>query len=129
MNTTETKENKTERNIDKLKVKNKGLAKEIQDARIEHKETQRGNLRKDPVWKTEARLKHLQYEFRHHHIAYCELRGRTRDQIEQTHRDDTPTPDEGYIRAIKDMYAWTPEEIEKYNERQAKREAFICTNP
>lgn len=128
MTTKENKTNRTERNIDKLKAKNKELATAIRKARTEHKETQRGNLKKEPIWKTEARLKHLQYEYRHHHIAYCELRGRSRIQIEQKLRDCTPRPNESYINQLKEEYAWTPEEIATYTERMAKREATLCSN-
>lgn len=39
-----------------------------------------------------------QYEFRHHHIAYSQLRGRTRDEIENPARDNKPS--ESYINAI-----------------------------
>ena len=114
----------TERNIDKLKAKNKELALAIRKARIEHKETQRGN-RSGSSWKTEAKLKSLQRDFRHHHIAYCELRGRTRKQIEPKLRDDTPRPEGAYISRIKEEYAWSPEEIARYQERMAKREKAI----
>ncbi len=28
-------------------------------------------------------IAHIKYMFRHHHISYCEMRGRTRDEIER----------------------------------------------
>jgi hypothetical protein len=59
-------------------------------------------------------------DYRHHHIAYCELRGRTRDQIEKPREDNKPNEYE--INRIKTLYAWTPEEIAKYNERNIKHE-------
>jgi len=61
--------------------------------------------------------------YRHHHIAYCELRGKTRDQIE---KPKYHMPDEFEIERIKKAYAWTPEEIAAYNERKAKHEQAIC---
>ncbi len=39
------------------------------------------------------------YRYRHYHIAYSELRGRTREQIEQ--KCDEP-PNESWIQEIKD---------------------------
>ncbi len=31
------------------------------------------------------------YEYRHHHIAYCQLRGRTREEIEKPAEDNKPS--------------------------------------
>lgn len=45
--------------------------------------------------------------FRHHHIAYCELCGRTRDQIEKPR--DGNEPDQYTIEAIKKQYQVYPE--------------------
>ena len=44
-------------------------------------------------------LPDLKYEFRHRHIARCEMIGRTRDQIEKP--ADNNLPDEKYISKIK----------------------------
>ena len=41
----------------------------------------------------------LSWEFRHHHIAYCELRGRTRDQIEIP--GEKNLPNNNYVNEIK----------------------------
>jgi len=38
-------------------------------------------------------------KFRHQHIAYCELRGRTRDQIEVPREDNKP--DQDWIDRLK----------------------------
>lgn len=65
--------------------------------------------------------------YRHHHIAYCELRGKTRDQIEKP--GEFHKANEQIIERIKTQYAWTPEEIAKYNERKAKREEALHTCP
>lgn len=35
-------------------------------------------------------LDRLRYDVRHHHIAYCLLRGRTIEEIERTTREDNP---------------------------------------
>jgi hypothetical protein len=42
------------------------------------------------------------YEFRHHHIAYCELRGKTREMIEIP--ADNHLPNEDYIKEIKKFW-------------------------
>ena len=74
----------------------------------------------------QRRIPILQYDYRHHHIAYCELRGIPRDRIEKP--KDKHLPNESYIAQIKEKYAWTPEEIEVYNERRARHEKAICVN-
>ena len=38
------------------------------------------------AWKLSSDLGHIRYEFRHRHIAYCLLRGRKMEQIENTKR-------------------------------------------
>jgi hypothetical protein len=71
------------------------------------------------------KLLKLQYEYRHHHIAYCELRGRTRLQIEPKTREHNE-PNENYIKQIKEKYAWTIEEIEAYKERKDAKALHTC---
>jgi hypothetical protein len=44
----------------------------------------------------------MKHEFRHMHIAYCELRGRIRSQIEKPSENNMP--DEAYINKIKEKY-------------------------
>lgn len=61
--------------------------------------------------------------YRHHHIAYCELMGRLRAQIEKP--KEYHKANEQEIERIKTEYAWTNEEIAKYNERKAKREEVV----
>lgn len=48
----------------------------------------------------------LSQDYRHHHIAYCELRGRTREQIEKPGKFHLPN--ESKIQAIKEAYSGTP---------------------
>jgi len=111
------------RNIDILKKVIKKSARDIRGTRYQFKEAQRN---RKSSWKFLSQLNKLKYEYRHHHIAYCELRGRTRDQIEtrpKSTRKEYITPNEQYILNIKDQYAWTEEEIATYNERKAKNEA------
>ena len=59
------------------------------------------------------------YDYRNHHIAYCELRGKSRDQIEKPHNNP---PNEYKINKIKEEYAWSTEEIERFNQRKTKHE-------
>ena len=104
------------RNIDKLKKYLKETATEIRETRCKFKEAQRNRTGSCQL---RRKLEGLQYEYRHHHIAYCELRGRTREQIERKVRDGNH-PNETYINNILDAYAWTHEEIESYMARKEK---------
>jgi len=45
-------------------------------------------------------LQRMSREYRHRHIAYCELRGRTREQIERPREGNEP--DEKLIESIKE---------------------------
>jgi len=47
-------------------------------------------------------LNSLQREYRHKHIAYSELRGKTRDQIEKPRQGNEPS--ESLIQKFKDEY-------------------------
>jgi hypothetical protein len=62
-----------------LKSELKALVSEIRKTR---KFVREGMSQGIPVWKEQVRLIDLKHEFRHKHIAYCVLRGRTREQIE-----------------------------------------------
>lgn len=59
----------------------------------------------DSLWKLDS----LRYRYRHEHIAYCEVRGRTRQQIE-TPKDDNK-PNEEDIQEYKNKLL---AELEKY---------------
>jgi len=106
------------KNIHKLKTYIKETATKIRITRAHYKEAQRDG-QSNRANKLLRELHGLQYEYRHHHIAYCELRGRTREEIEANVRDDNH-PNETYIGNILDAYAWTPEEIEAYTARKEK---------
>lgn len=62
-------------------------------------------------------------DYRCYHIAYCELRGRSREQIEKPRENNLPN--QYKIDQIKKQYAWTQEEINAFEERKAKHEV-IC---
>ena len=55
------------------------------------------------VWKTEGSLHHLKYDYRHGHIAYCELRGVLREAIERTVAPDNKA-NESEIDRIKKFW-------------------------
>jgi len=108
------------RNIDILKESLKKTAREIRGTRYQYREAQRN---RKISYKLLRQLEALQYEFRHHHIAYCELRGRTRDEIE--HPNDNHYPNERYIEQIKEKFAWSEEEIATYEERKGHKNETI----
>lgn len=54
------------------------------------------------------------YEYRNTHIAYCELRGRTRDQIEKPREGNNPN--EAMIKRIKGVYTKKIEDWRYQNE-------------
>lgn len=60
----------------------------------------------------------LKRKFRHLHIAYCEIRGRERSQIEKPKENNLP--DESYILKLK-------KEIQEKLERE-QNELAICVN-
>ena len=96
------------KNIQKLKAELKTKAQNIKDTRARLKIAQRKGGYKAGTM--QCGILSLIRDFRHHHIAYCELRGRTRDQIENPRIDNLP--DESTINRIKEEYAW---EIELEN--------------
>ena len=49
-------------------------------------------------------LEELQKAYRHNHIAYCEERGRTRDEIEKPAANHKP--DEKIIESLKRRHHW-----------------------
>ncbi len=61
-------------------------------------------------------------DYRCYHIAYCELRGKSREQIETPREDNLP--DQRKIDQIKKEFAWSEEEIAAFEERKARREAL-----
>ncbi len=79
----------------KLKKELKKLAKEIRYWKSKRKLDNRGNFSLQNI---ETSVWTRKYEFRHRHIAYCQLRGRLRIQIEQPALDNLPN--ENYIEEI-----------------------------
>lgn len=85
----------------------KSWAKEITKLKGTRKMDKRGDT---PLWEIENKIQRLKYSFRHHHIACCELRGRTREQIEKPRQDNLPNKKE--IERIKESIT-TDMEAEK----------------
>jgi hypothetical protein len=86
--------------IQELKAYLKGIADDIRVRNFDLKTSQRANLAEAStlMW----RLHTVRRDCRNHHIAYCELRGRTRDQIERPRKDNKV--DETTVSAIKAKY-------------------------
>ncbi len=73
-------------------------AVEIRETRKIYKDEQRKSGWSYLAWG----LQTMSREYRHHHIAYSELRGKTRDQIEKPRENNLP--DEDIIKSIKAEY-------------------------
>lgn len=54
-------------------------AKEIRTLKRSRKQDKRNGR---VLWEIEYDIQSLKWSFRHHHIAYCEIRGRSREEIE-----------------------------------------------
>ncbi len=63
-----------------LKDQLKSWALEIRTLKNTRPQKFRGTT---PLWQIEGKINTLKWKFRHHHIAYCELRGRSYEQIER----------------------------------------------
>jgi hypothetical protein len=100
------------RKIKILKQELKALACAITKSKIDLKDCQRkhcgdcGYWTGQPgysVYKNHGKETYdLKFEFRHKHIAYCLLRGRTIEQIEMPAKDNQP--DIQYIERIQNEY-------------------------
>jgi len=85
--------------LSEVKAKQKELAKEIRKLKSMRK---LGNRGKYPLWKIESKLYRAKYEYRHKHIAYCLIRGRSRLEIEQPKVDNLPN--ENYLQQLQEEY-------------------------
>ena len=92
-----------------LELKNylKAKAQEIRENRAEYKRQQR----EDGYSYMKEDVEALSYDYRNHHIAYSEMRGRTRDQIERPGENNEP--DELWIENIKAEYTEPVEEVDE----------------
>lgn len=92
------------------KSKLKKIATEIRTLKNQRPLKNRGDKK---LWIIDSDLCQLKYHFRHIHIAYCELRGRSRVQIEKP--SEFNKPNQSYIDKIK------KEILDKYEAEQAIR--------
>lgn len=69
----------------KIKEEQKLLAVKIRALKSSRKQ---GNRKGRPLYQIEADVDTNKYKYRHVHIAYCEMRGRTRDEIEKPRIDN-----------------------------------------
>ena len=91
------------------RAEQKARAKKIRMAksvRKPHKRAENPDMYMEP-WP----LYQLRTEFRHWHIALCELRGRTRDEIENPAWDNMPS--EHMIKKYKEQVLPKPTDIEE----------------
>jgi hypothetical protein len=92
------------KHISELKAYLKAQAATIKETRTNFKNAQRKHSAGETgnPWQLRVSLNSLQWEYRHHHIAYCELRGRSRDEIESPKENNEPNED--LIQKIKNTY-------------------------
>ena len=85
----------------KIKRHCKEFAHELTLKKFAYKQDQKKG--KFDIWQDWYKIVELKKNFRHLHIAYCELRGRTRNQIEsKVHPDNLANED--LIQKYKDEY-------------------------
>ena len=69
-------------------------AKELHNIKIEIKDAMRtGKISINPYWNYQSKLRTLQYQWRHKHIAYCLIRGRSIEEIESHCSENNPRND------------------------------------
>jgi len=90
-----------------LKVELKSLAEKIRETKTELKKYQKENGGCDGGFYMP--LYRLRYEYRHKHIAYCQLRGRTYEEIES--KSTRNSPDFTYIKEIMDANREIPQDV------------------
>ena len=73
------------------------LSKDLKKSRKQDKRNGRS------LWLIEDMIRGLRWDFRHNHIAYCELRGWSREQIECPR--DNNKASEYYIDKLKERWA------------------------
>ena len=88
------------RKITELKYLLKDLGKEI---RLEKELLKERHRNKQYNYTNDTKVLRLKYQYRHKHIAYSELRGRTRKEIEKP--SDTNLPNEKLIEELKKQYS------------------------
>jgi len=74
---------------------------------------------------SETNLKHYQFVYRHKHIAYCLLRGRTRDEIERPSNSNSNMPSEYEIMMILKKWGVSTKQTNGRNIIDWAKEEFV----
>jgi hypothetical protein len=101
----------TTKNIFTFKAEQKVLAKKIRETKTDCKKLQKA---KDYAGSLQYQILKLKNDYRHRHIAYSMLRGRTYEQVEKTCRK---APNFDRIKEI--MAEYTPKEVEHADDVRA----------
>ena len=83
----------------KVREEMKSEAREIRAFKLMRKQEARGDT---PLWQIESKILALRSQFRHKHIAICELRGTPRELIEHPNLHNEPS--EVAIKSFKDLW-------------------------
>ena len=67
--------------LKETKAELKKEAKDLRDLKHARKNTQRGTHQGKPVWESE--VENAKWDWRHKHLAYCIVRGRSYEEIER----------------------------------------------
>lgn len=89
----------TKKNFKDLKEYLKTTAQQIKEDKNRRKQDNRGN---ESLWEIQMRIFSNKRDFRHHLIAYCEMRGMKRELIEKPAENNLPS--ESTIAEIKTQY-------------------------
>lgn len=84
-----------------MKAQLKEMAKELRSNKITLKNNQRNNV--SGYWNMQSALVGQRSEYRHKHIAYSLMRGKTYEQIENFTRNGNK-PNLRYVETIKSQY-------------------------
>ena len=84
-------------------------AEKIRTLRRRFKEHCKSGFKTDWTWRDSSEQWRLSTRFRHKHIAYCQLRGRERHQIEKPREDNLPNED--LIKIFMDEFSREPETV------------------
>ena len=79
-----------------IKTQLKEISGTIKNLKISRKDKNR----KISIGEVDSNIYHLKYKFRHHHIAYCEMRKTPYEKIENPHPNNLPN--RIFIEKIKD---------------------------
>lgn len=77
--------------LEEVKEQLKTWAKEIRLLKISRKQDKRENRE---LYEIEGDIFKLKYKYRHCHIAYCEMRGTSREKIEKPAENNWPNENE-----------------------------------